>query len=421
MHKTDIFLFPKISSCHLLHNNNRMDRLDSGGTASNSSCSLDQDVSQDKADLTAAAKNCVYTFSDNCDSDEEDLKYKNKLNTHGKSSITEQFKHHHHHQQQFLLDKNATIGSEGNSSGGEPLNHPAIYDQKSLVKIESDANVDNDDDKQIINTASTVIDNPTIDNVVVQPPQSTAPRVRRIANGSIPKSGKPMSYAMERKANSRSTSKVRGRPKRKALFAMYQSQITDNQIGIKLKLKLKKSSSASTSPSRTTAAATTATATTVEHNPAASNRRTAAKANNRKRSKKPRRTSDSEDSDYKKRRRKQSVNNNSLKKGESIDDTATADEPQEQSPWGCGIPENVLFQIFENAVRQESSLPTLVRLGKVCSLWNKVSLSRSLWCNVDFSAWTKERNELLLKWLIDNRLGQTCEDVNLGERTFYFV
>lgn len=411
-----------------------MDRLDSGGTASNSSCSLDQDLNFDKTDLTAsaaaAAKNCVYTFSDNCDSDEDDLKYKNKLNTHTKS-LSEQLKHQ---QRQFLLDNNATTGSAESCSESdhqmprETMPSPSNQNDDTTGSINDDSKINqpiiaddgNDDDKPIINP-SIAIDNP----IDIAPAQSV--RVRRIANGSIPKSGKPMSYAMERKANSRSASKVRGRPKRKALVAMYQSQITDNQIGIKLKLKLKKSSSASSSPQRTTTttktAATKTKTTTATIEPrgsstdttatASSNRR-AAKTNNRKRSKKPRRTSDSEDSDYKKRRRKERVNNNSLKKGDSVDDT-TVDEPQEQSPWGCGLPENILFQVFQIAVRQENSLPTLVRLGKVCSLWHKVSLSRSLWSNVDFASWTKDRNELVLKWLIDNRLGPTCEDVNLGE------
>lgn len=396
-----------------------MDHLDSGGTASNSSCSLDQDMHPNKSDSVAAAmaaKNCVYTFSDNCDSDEDnDLKYKNKLNTHTKSIIEKQ--------QKFRSESNnaTTSGSESNSGDQQ-----TTASRVSLPPQPNDDNDDDDDDdtmgsinddkrvdekSKVEQTSTAVADDVTV-SLPIQPV-----RVRRVPNGVIPKSGKPMSYAMERKAatSQRNSSKSRGRPKRKALVAMYQSQITDNQIGIKLKLKLKKSSTTTTtsSPIRTVEPRSSSTDTTAVATVTTASSRRTAKTNHRKRSKKTRRNSDSEDSDYKKRRRKERVNNNLLKKGDIVDEAT--DEPQEQSPWGCGVPENVLFQIFQNAVRQEGSLPTLVRLGKVCSLWNKVSLSGSLWNNVDLAAWTKDRNELQLKWFIENRLGSTCEDVNLGE------
>lgn len=66
-------------------------------------------------------------------------------------------------------------------------------------------------------------------------------------------------------------------------------------------------------------------------------------------------------------------------------------------------------------ISDEGTLPSIIRVGKVCSLWNRVSQSPQLWQNIDLNTWTKERHrtELKLKWIIENRLNN-CKDINLG-------
>ncbi|XP_055921159.1 F-box/LRR-repeat protein 6 [Eupeodes corollae] len=210
---------------------------------------------------------------------------------------------------------------------------------------------------------------------VVQP-------INIIANGTIPKTGKPLMLPTNKKTSKPKSSKQK---KSKALVAIYESEISDNKIGIKLCIK--KSDSGST-PTKTKP--------------------------NRKRSRKSKTRVDSDDSEYEtKRRRERPTNNNSdrPKRG----DSTNFKEPVEQSAWGSTIPENVLLKIFHNVVEKEGALPTLFRLGRVCALWRNVSLSSSLWRSMDLSTWVKEkhRTELKLKWFIENR-GRGCTDLNVS-------
>ncbi|XP_061402510.1 F-box/LRR-repeat protein 6-like, partial [Musca vetustissima] len=87
----------------------------------------------------------------------------------------------------------------------------------------------------------------------------------------------------------------------------------------------------------------------------------------------------------------------------------------EQSIWGRDLPEPVLFKIFQNVVEKEGCLPTLFRLGRVCSLWRRVSLSPTLWRSLDLTTWIKEkyRTELKLKWFVDNRC-TCCTELNVS-------
>lgn len=222
-------------------------------------------------------------------------------------------------------------------------------------------------------------------------------------------SGKPKAFAIDASKAARSlkssaatkTGKVRR--KRVAVTAcLYQSQITDN-FGIKLKLK--KSATPIKEPNsrkRTSAAGATPL------------------KGGRKRSRKSKHDSDSDDSDYERRRRKEStVNNNTtserVKHRKSVKHSNdNHEEPLEQSVWGSTIPEQILDQIFTYAINQDGCLPTIVNVGKVCSLWNRVSLSPKLWHSLDLSTWVKDRNELVLKWIIENRLHPTCTELNLG-------
>uniref|UniRef100_A0A182PID2 F-box domain-containing protein n=1 Tax=Anopheles epiroticus TaxID=199890 RepID=A0A182PID2_9DIPT len=84
---------------------------------------------------------------------------------------------------------------------------------------------------------------------------------------------------------------------------------------------------------------------------------------------------------------------------------------EDQSVWANGIPDLALYTIFKHAVQEEGGLPTLIRLSEVCTAWNKVSQTPSLWRNVDFGTWTKDwfKTEERLKWLIENRMKHATE------------
>ncbi|XP_037030411.1 F-box/LRR-repeat protein 6-like [Bradysia coprophila] len=285
----------------------------------------------------------VYTFSDNCESDEGELKFKIKNIISPKDGSTNQ-----------SPDKSSPTEREtDNLSNTVPAPNPDIRPPNRIDEETSCSK---------------------------SPKQHVLPvKVKRVPNGSMHPTGKPAAYAMEKK-----TTKVRAKPKRKALVAMYQSQITDNKIGIKLKLKKSE---------------------VLTVLPAPKSKKVAKSNRKRSRKSKPKNTSDSDDSSYEKKPRR--VNNNKA--------TTVEKEPEEQSPWGLMIPEPILLKIFENVVNQEGCLPALVRLGKVCSQWNQVSVTPRLWHSLDFSAWTKEkwRTELNLKWLIENRM-QSCKDLNIA-------
>lgn len=240
-----------------------------------------------------------------------------------------------------------------------------------------------------------------------------------------PSGGKPKSFAMaiessKKSSASTATKSSRGRPKRKALVAMYQSQLSENTMGIKIRLKksleapisMALSSSGATkkksitsipaigSPGTASTTATTGTTTKTT----------------RKRQRKSRHkdTSDSDDSDYEKRRKNNNTTTEKHRNRKQTTNTATDyTEPDEQSQWGNNIPEHVLLKIFEEAVNQYGTLPIMVNVSRVCTLWRRVSQSSQLWHTLDLSNWTKDRSEINLKRIIATHL-TWCKDVNLG-------
>jgi hypothetical protein len=120
----------------------------------------------------------------------------------------------------------------------------------------------------------------------------------------------------------------RGRP-RKALVAMYHSQISGDKNTIKIRIK----------KSNFTAQVQ------LTPNKKKSGRR-----------KKPKVTSDTDVSDYE--------YNNAKKSRASSDNDVTStqeNEPQEQSGWGQYMPEPVLYKIFQILCTQDGCLPNLVR------------------------------------------------------------
>ncbi|XP_026462299.1 F-box/LRR-repeat protein 6 [Ctenocephalides felis] len=204
--------------------------------------------------------------------------------------------------------------------------------------------------------------------------QAMIPVVTPFTNGII-KSGKPRLLSINNSKRNNIAPKTRGRPAKKTSVAMYQSQISDNNHGIKLRIK-----KSDTQPKKS-----------------------------RKRGRKSKiHDSDSEDSDSHSRGKKSSRNQQQQQSNNNT-------EPLEQSAWGLNLPQPILYRIFQLVCAEEGCLPALVRMCRVCSLWRQVAMSPSLWQNIELSRWTKEkyRTEINLKWLIVNRL-QSCQELNIS-------
>ncbi|KAH8380856.1 hypothetical protein KR200_008432 [Drosophila serrata] len=231
------------------------------------------------------------------------------------------------------------------------------------------------------------------------PPKQEQPETAAsTVNGSIPKSGKPLATALSAKKPSKaaSTSPRASRARKPKALPMYESEISDHKVGIKLCIK--KSDAGDSVPTVTSPPVPV---------PAASKPV-------RKRIRKPKQP-DSDEAEYEPRKKKGGGGGDSQKKVSTSADAAATDEPIEQSVWAQKLPEEVLFRIFEHAVDMEGCLPTLFRLGRVCSLWRQVSLRPTLWRTMDLTTWVKEkyRTELKLKWFVDNRCS-ACTELNVS-------
>ncbi|XP_026484358.2 uncharacterized protein LOC113392250 [Vanessa tameamea] len=118
---------------------------------------------------------------------------------------------------------------------------------------------------------------------------------------------------------------------------------------------------------------------------------------------------------------KKSNNNNSktIDKAQKTErnrsSTTVSKENGPQSPWAYSMPEEILAKIFEYVV-QQGTLPTIIRLGRVCQLWHSVSCRPELWKNVDLSQHTVEKckTDYKLVWLLENRLTQ-CQSLNIAQ------
>lgn len=222
-------------------------------------------------------------------------------------------------------------------------------------------------------------------------------------------------------------------PRRKvqAPLAVYQSEISDNKIGIKLCIK--KSVDMVVSKTKKVVRRITGKG-------AGSSTSSGSPAKKRSRKRKTLDDSDSDEMNYRRRRRKDNNNETAINNNNPdlpVDNKEGAAEGSaagvelrlvaagaagpgtlgslEQSCWAVTMPENVLTNIFRYVTASEGCLPTLVRLSGVCSLWNRVAQQPSLWHTMDLTSWVKERhrNELKLKWFILNKLSR-CTDLNLA-------
>lgn len=351
--------------------------------------------------LMADDKDSIYTFSDNCKSDNES----ESIGKCSPSNDTDSNGMNHHltgNKQKSNDDVRGTRKSVPTTLTDTPSSSP--------LQTTAQPNV------------LTPMDTPPLAVERTSPrPNGSAMDITFDVSASPKKvlSGKPRAFAEANKAAataaaaSRFGKSNRGRPKCKTLVTMYQSQLTDNKMGIKIRLKksleapISNATSAASRKKLSSAAAVTAAATAVAAGVGA--------PKNRKRTRKSKQkdTSDSDGSEYEKRRR---VNNTSTDKPKNRKTTPTSKdytEPEEQSAWGSHMPAEILLRIFENAVNQHGCLPTIVNIGQVCSLWRRVSLDRKLWHTLDLATWTKDRTELNLKWIIQNHL-HGCKDLNLG-------
>ncbi|XP_026764086.1 uncharacterized protein LOC113522559 [Galleria mellonella] len=95
---------------------------------------------------------------------------------------------------------------------------------------------------------------------------------------------------------------------------------------------------------------------------------------------------------------------------------ATSKESGPQSPWASSIPEEILEKIFAYVVSSQGTLPTVIRLGRVCKKWHSVSCKPQLWKNVDLAQYTTEKckTDYKLVWLLENRLSQ-CQSLNIAQ------
>lgn len=178
----------------------------------------------------------------------------------------------------------------------------------------------------------------------------------------------------------------RGRP-RKALVTMYHSQISGDKNAIKIRIK---KSNLNT-----------------QIQPLAPNRK---KSGRRKKHKV---YYDTDNSDYEKKPKRSRSSTTT-----DADVTSTQNEElTEQSAWAdpSKLPESILEKIFAETCVPDGSLPTLVRLCKVCKMWRDISVRPVLWKKADLN-YVKEKNrtDLRLHWLILNRLTE-CEDLSMGE------
>nr|XP_014088582.1 uncharacterized protein LOC106616449 [Bactrocera oleae]XP_014088585.1 uncharacterized protein LOC106616449 [Bactrocera oleae]XP_014088586.1 uncharacterized protein LOC106616449 [Bactrocera oleae]XP_036218747.1 uncharacterized protein LOC106616449 [Bactrocera oleae]XP_036218748.1 uncharacterized protein LOC106616449 [Bactrocera oleae]XP_036218749.1 uncharacterized protein LOC106616449 [Bactrocera oleae]XP_036218750.1 uncharacterized protein LOC106616449 [Bactrocera oleae]XP_036218751.1 unc len=240
--------------------------------------------------------------------------------------------------------------------------------------------------------------------------------INLVANGTIPKSsGKPLMSAMNKKLKEKTTRAPRQR-KPKSTLPMYESEISDNKTGIKLCIK--KSDSTGNLAASTGILVPTITAKSVETTT------TTAPKQTRKRSRKTKSKArvDDDESDHEVttgKRGKNKASNAERQKKVSFSGIEEQGEKHratiEQGDWGARIPQEILFKIFEILVDREGCLPTLCRLGRVCTLWRNVALTPSLWKTMDLSTWIKDkyRTELKLKWFVDNRCSE-CTELNVA-------
>ncbi|XP_013113955.2 uncharacterized protein LOC106091823 [Stomoxys calcitrans] len=249
----------------------------------------------------------------------------------------------------------------------------------------------------------------------LQPPPPVQQAINVVRNGTIPNAGKPLMSTISKKLE-KSAKSGRSRKPRATAVAMYESEISENKIGIKLCIK--KSDSSLSAATAAAISAVTKGLNKSATSTAGRNRKSS--RNSKQRIKLTESNDEADELNYEPKRKKdRSSKRQSAAAATGTATAADADENQrpvvDQSIWGRELPEPVLLKIFQNVVEREGCLPTLFRLGRVCSLWRQVSLTPTLWRTMDLTTWIKEkyRTELKLKWFVDNRC-TCCTELNVS-------
>lgn len=241
-----------------------------------------------------------------------------------------------------------------------------------------------------------------------------------------------MAFAMAaEKMKQASSSNAPAKPKprnnrKKSIVAMYQSQLSDNVIGIKIRLKksldqpIRNAEASIPTPSSTTS---TSRKKKVNTSPSTSSTQSATPSTTRsprKRSRRsrPKEATDSDDSEYE---RKRSRTNNSAgekqrrakSQPESTADTENKDENRSPSYW-ANLPKHILLRIFQGAVHTYGALPTVANLSRVCSTWRDMALYSEFWEALDVATWAKDKSEIALKKIALSGALRHCKDLNLG-------
>ncbi|XP_075168295.1 F-box and leucine-rich repeat protein 6 [Haematobia irritans] len=246
------------------------------------------------------------------------------------------------------------------------------------------------------------------------PPPPVQQAINVVRNGTIPNAGKPLMSTISKKLE-KSAKSSRSRKSKSTGVAMYESEISQNKIGIKLCIK-KSDSSLSVA----TAAAIAAVSKGLNKAATSTGRSRKSSRNSKQRIKLTESNDEADEYDYEpKRKKERSSKRQSSTTTSSATSANVGDENQrpivDQSIWGRELPEPVLLKIFQKVIEKEGCLPTLFRLGRVCSLWRQVSLTPTLWRTMDLTTWIKEkyRTELKLKWFVDNRC-TCCTELNVS-------
>ncbi|XP_017297550.1 F-box/LRR-repeat protein 6 [Kryptolebias marmoratus] len=111
---------------------------------------------------------------------------------------------------------------------------------------------------------------------------------------------------------------------------------------------------------------------------------------------------------------KPKVENQPVKKD---DEDRKLSETAAEDRWGQELPEEVLVNIFQLVVTQDSAVPFLCRMGRVCRLWNAAASSPVLWRRVTVGhCWiepgksqlpkTEAKIKNTVSWLAQNRFSQ---------------
>jgi len=198
---------------------------------------------------------------------------------------------------------------------------------------------------------------------------------------------------------------------RKQRAVVYESQISPELEGIKLKIKKSPTQDLSASVAVSGQPVQPPKTTKIPTKIAAKPKKPAV-GRGRKKKKKKKGQSDDEGTE------EEENDEDFLPDAERYSKTVPEDNKNKaQSIWASDrMPPEILTKIFMEITHTEGCVPTLVILSRVCRLWWQVSYGPLLWHTVDLATGRvkeKHRTERKLFWLLQNRLTKV-QDLALG-------